>query len=109
MEYRDETCAVPPPIPDGEEQGASMDCITFVCLFFFFCLEQRNCYCLFEILGAIICSNVLMFIVVDFGTETTTFHGAPAVAPGRTWVDPPAHLRNVDHRCYLPKKRIHTW
>lgn len=65
VEYRDETCAVPPPIPDGEDQ--------------------------------------------DFGTETTTFHGAPAVAPGRTWVDPPAHLRNVDHRCYLPKKRIHTW
>lgn len=28
---------------------------------------------------------------------------------GRTFVDPPSHLKNIEHECWLPKKVIHTW
>jgi len=28
---------------------------------------------------------------------------------GRTWIDPPSHLKQADHVCYTPKKTIHTW
>ena len=28
---------------------------------------------------------------------------------GRTYVDPPTHLKNYEHECWLPKKQIHNW
>jgi len=28
---------------------------------------------------------------------------------GRTFVDPPSHLKQTEHECFLPKKVIHTW
>jgi len=28
---------------------------------------------------------------------------------GRTFVDPPTHLKPTAHECFLPKKTIHTW
>eukprot|EP01125_Pyxidicula_operculata_P010466 TRINITY_DN3440_c0_g1_i1.p1 TRINITY_DN3440_c0_g1~~TRINITY_DN3440_c0_g1_i1.p1 ORF type:complete len:524 (+),score=126.78 TRINITY_DN3440_c0_g1_i1:44-1573(+) len=48
----------------------------------------------------------------DFEPSATLHIDAEAAAPdyqGRTWVDPPSHLKPDDHQCYLPKRRIHTW
>jgi pre-mRNA-processing factor 17 len=28
---------------------------------------------------------------------------------GRSYLDPPNHLKNVDHTCFIPKKSIHTY
>ena len=28
---------------------------------------------------------------------------------GRSYVDPPSHIKPADHHCFLPKKLIHTW
>jgi pre-mRNA-processing factor 17 len=28
---------------------------------------------------------------------------------GRSFIDPPSHLKNIEHECFLPKKKIHTW
>eukprot|EP01124_Arcella_intermedia_P003990 TRINITY_DN1225_c0_g1_i1.p1 TRINITY_DN1225_c0_g1~~TRINITY_DN1225_c0_g1_i1.p1 ORF type:complete len:537 (+),score=103.91 TRINITY_DN1225_c0_g1_i1:153-1613(+) len=28
---------------------------------------------------------------------------------GRTWIDPPTHLKPNEHVCYTPKKKVHTW
>jgi pre-mRNA-processing factor 17 len=28
---------------------------------------------------------------------------------GRSYLDPPPHLKNVDHTCFIPKKLIHTY
>jgi len=38
------------------------------------------------------------------------FHGTQIKDyQGRSFVDPPTDLKNVDHECWLPKKWIHTW
>jgi len=42
--------------------------------------------------------------------ETNTFHGeVERDYQGRTYITPPSEKKNVEHKCFLPKKWIHTW
>jgi pre-mRNA-processing factor 17 len=43
-------------------------------------------------------------------SETSVFHGEELYDyQGRSYLHPPAGLKPRDHRCYIPKKLIHTW
>jgi pre-mRNA-processing factor 17 len=52
----------------------------------------------------IIESNVLNF------TPSSIFHLQQETDyQGRSYIDPPPNLKNVDHTCFIPKKLIHTY
>eukprot|EP00771_Trimastix_marina_P001194 gnl/Trimastix_PCT/2248.p1 GENE.gnl/Trimastix_PCT/2248~~gnl/Trimastix_PCT/2248.p1 ORF type:complete len:706 (-),score=248.61 gnl/Trimastix_PCT/2248:172-2289(-) len=43
-------------------------------------------------------------------TERTQFHGRQTHDyQGRTYIFPPSELKPSEHRCFLPKKVVHTW
>ena len=42
--------------------------------------------------------------------DKSFFHGkAERDYAGRSWVEPPKHLKKENDRCYVPKRCIHTW
>eukprot|EP00475_Leptophrys_vorax_P001571 TRINITY_DN10865_c0_g3_i1.p1 TRINITY_DN10865_c0_g3~~TRINITY_DN10865_c0_g3_i1.p1 ORF type:complete len:536 (+),score=133.59 TRINITY_DN10865_c0_g3_i1:197-1609(+) len=42
--------------------------------------------------------------------ETSTFHGDEMYDyQGRSYLHPPPSLKPRDHRCYIPKRCVHTW
>lgn len=55
-------------------------------------------------------STAISLVLCGCRKETTTFHGAAERDyQGRTYLDPPSDKKNIEHRCFLPKKYLHTW
>ena len=49
-------------------------------------------------------------VAEDAMTEQSVFHGSDMRDyQGRSWVTPPADIREEEHECFIPKRWVHTW